>query len=115
MATLSALWESRFVAGACGIAMVLAISAAVLPYIALRSISTPLVIHFSDATGIDRVGSVWEIVEIGMLGIVIVAVNSAVVFELEKRKLIWAKFLALATLLLAALIFAGVLAIISVN
>lgn len=115
MMRFHALWKSRFVAGTCGLSFILVIIATAIPYFALSPIATPLIVHFTDATGIDRTGQIWDIMEIGILGIMMAVMNTTIAVELEKRRLIWAKFLGLGTLMLSALILIGILAIISVN
>ncbi|MDO8536789.1 MAG: hypothetical protein Q7R94_00915 [bacterium] len=83
-------------------------------YIVLHNSSVPLILHFNDM-GINQIGSFWEILWIGITGIVMAIINFGIALELEERDWFWGKVLAAGTLLLGVLIFAGLAAIISVN
>jgi hypothetical protein len=83
-------------------------------YAALHNVSGPLILHFND-TGINQIGSLWEILWIGITGIVMVIINFCIAIELEARDWFLGKLLAAETLLLGVLIFVGFAAIISVN
>jgi hypothetical protein len=82
---------------------------------ALRGINSPLILHFSDYTGINQIGGLAEIHGLGASGMVIVALNLFLARQLQGTEPRWANLLAATTLFLAALLFTALAAIISVN
>jgi hypothetical protein len=84
-------------------------------WLTLRGIRTPLILHFSDYTGISQIGGLAEVHGLGATGVVIVGLNFAVALQLRAHAPRWAWILAGATLFLAALLFTALAAIISVN
>ena len=84
-------------------------------YFALREIKLPLIIHFSNITGINQVGYFWDLAKVGIFGIIVVAVNFLISVELEKRDKFLGKLTSAVTLFLSILIFVYFMAIISVN
>ncbi len=84
-------------------------------YVALRGISQPLIIHFTHSGGINQVGDIRDLSNVGLLGAVIVLVNFGIAVALEERDRFLAKFVAAGTLFVAILIFIGFAAIIGVN
>ena len=84
-------------------------------YVALRGISGPVIVRFNGATGINLIGSFWNVVGFGVTGLVIVAANFFVALELEERDGFLGKLVAAETVLVAGLIFIALVAIISVN
>lgn len=84
-------------------------------YVALNSIRQPLIIHFNSESGINKIGTLWDLSQVSVMAAVIVAVNTLVGLELEKRSAFWGKFTAAATLFFAVLIFIGFAVIIGAN
>lgn len=84
-------------------------------YFSLKEAQGPLIMHFSNLSGISQIGSVWNILSLGFVAIVAILFNSLMVFELEERDAFLGKFLVAGTLFFAILIFIGFAAIISVN
>ena len=82
---------------------------------ALKGIVGPLILHFSDYTGINQIGGMGEIHGLGATGAVIVGVNFILAKALRPTEPRWAKLLAACTLFAAALLFTALAAIISVN
>jgi len=97
------------------LSFILVASGTVWVYVALRGIRGPLILHFSNLFGIDQIGALWDLLKMGMLGIVIVLVNFVIALELEEQDWFLGKLLAGATVFLGLLIFIGFAAIISVN
>ena len=84
-------------------------------WLALRGVHGPLIIHFSDYSGINQIGGMGEVHGIGATGVVIAAANFFVARALRARDPRWAKGFGIATLFVCALLFTGLAAIISVN
>jgi len=84
-------------------------------YFTLREIELPLVIHFSNITGINQVGYSWDLAKVGIFGILVVVINFLISVELEKRDKFLGKLTSAFTLFLSILIFVYFMAIISVN
>ncbi len=84
-------------------------------YFSLRNASGPVVIHFNDIAGINRIGSFWDVVGIGVTGLAIVVLNLFIALEFEKRDRFWGKLAAAFTVVVSILIFIALAAIISVN
>ena len=82
---------------------------------ALGGIQGPLILHFSDYTGINQIGGMADIHGIGATGLMVIIVNFVLVRALRAGELRWAKLLAGTTLFMAALLFMALAAIISVN
>ncbi len=86
-----------------------------LAYFRLRHIEEPLILHFSDYTGINQIGSALELGVMGGIGLIIWAVNMLLAAALEARILFLARVTAYATLMMAILLFFAFMAIMSVN
>lgn len=84
-------------------------------WLALRDIRSPLILHFSDYTGINQIGGMAEIHGLGATGAVIVVLNFFLARSLHGPEPRWAKLIAGSTLFLAILLFTALAAIISVN
>ena|SRR3989344_8711514 len=84
-------------------------------YFSLAPIAEPLILHWSEYTGIDRIGSVFDLALVAATGLVLWLVNLAFALALEKRDRLLGKIVALGTLFMAALLFLAFVAIISVN
>ena len=80
-----------------------------------RASQALLILHFNDLSGITALGSVGKVMRVGILGLVVVGMNTAIAFEFEQRRSFLGKFLAGATLLFAALLFIAFAAIIKAN
>jgi len=84
-------------------------------YGAFRIVKGPLILHFDDLFGIDRIGGLGELLGMGVVGLVIVLTNFSIALVLDDRDWFLGKFLAAATVFLGILIFIGFAAIISAN
>ncbi|OGY98449.1 MAG: hypothetical protein A2855_00025 [Candidatus Liptonbacteria bacterium RIFCSPHIGHO2_01_FULL_57_28] len=104
-----------FFYGCFALAAVFAAAGWLWAWFVLRTIDGPLILHFSDYTGINQIGGLAEIHGVGATGVVIVALNYFLARQLQAGEPRWAKLLAGTTLFLAVLLFAALAAIISVN
>lgn len=107
--------RSIFFYGAFAAAALFATGGWLWAWFVLRAIRTPLILHFSDYTGINQIGGMAEVHGLGATGLVVVAVNFVLALQLRAREARWAWVLAGSTLFLAALLFTALAAIISVN
>lgn len=82
---------------------------------ALSGIHSPLILHFSDYTGINQIGGMADIHGLGATGAVMIFLNFILARTLRPKEPRWAKLLSGATLFLAVLLFMALAAIISVN
>lgn len=112
---LKRMVKYRAVSIACGISALFVISGWLWAHLALRGLDHPLIIHYASGRGIDATGSVGNLAQIGVLGIVIVLVNFALALELETRDRFLGKLVAAGALFFSILIFIAFAAIISVN
>lgn len=108
-------WRYKAVSLLCFGAMVLVAGGVVWAFFSLRSAGGSLIVHYNDFQGINRVGGVGDIIEIGILGLVIIVLNFLLSLELERRDSVLGKIVAASSLFLSVLIFIGFAAIISVN
>src|SRR3989344_8313952 len=83
-------------------------------FAALRGISQPLIIHFTSVSGINQIGGLRDLANIGLLGGVIILVNFYIALRIEERDRFLGKFLAAGTVFISILIFIGFAAIIGV-
>ncbi|MFH1246352.1 MAG: hypothetical protein V1489_01065 [Candidatus Liptonbacteria bacterium] len=107
--------ERRNVSFIFAVSFLLVASGFAWAYSALRSLQTPIILHFSNITGIDRIGGIEDVIEYGIFGMCVVLVNAAVGIALEPRDNFLSKTIALATLVMAILLFILFAVIISVN
>ncbi len=77
--------------------------------------ANPLILHFDDLAGITHVGGTANLAILGVFGMVVVAVNTAIARELDGRNRIWSRFLTALTLVFAVLLFIAFAAIMNVN
>ncbi|MBM3257393.1 MAG: hypothetical protein FJY98_03685 [Candidatus Liptonbacteria bacterium] len=84
-------------------------------YMVLRDISQPLIIHFTEKTGITEVGTLGYILMNGGFWVLFLLVNSAIAAALLDRKHYLGMFLVGSTFFFAILIFIWFAAIIHVN
>ncbi|MBI2623349.1 MAG: hypothetical protein HYW65_02125 [Candidatus Liptonbacteria bacterium] len=84
-------------------------------YFALRGIAQPLIIHFTERSGITEVGALSSVLLYGVFGLVVCIVNTAIAVPLLTRIRFLGHLLAGATFLVSVLIFIWFAAIISVN
>jgi hypothetical protein len=84
-------------------------------WLALRGIQSPLILHFSDYTGINQIGGMAQVHGLGITGAVIVGLNLLLARALQEHESRWARILAGATLFVSILLFMALAAIISVN
>lgn len=107
--------QNIFFYGSFAVSVLLAAGGWLWAWVALRGINSPLILHFSDYTGINQIGGLTEVHGLGATGLVIVILNFLLARSLHSREPRWAKLLAAATLFIAALLFTALAAIISVN
>lgn len=84
-------------------------------WLALGSIQSPLILHFSEYTGINQIGNMADIHGLGATGVVMMLLDFVLALALRGREPRWSKVLAGAALFLGALLFMALAAIISVN
>jgi hypothetical protein len=77
--------------------------------------SGSLIMRFNDMQGITALGGFDGLVLMGILGIIIVVINFFIALELEARDNVLGKIVAVATLIMAILLFLAFAAIIRVN
>ena len=107
--------EDLFLYGSFALSALFAIGGWVWAWLALRGIQTPLILHFSDYTGINQTGGIGEIHGLGATAVIIVGLNFFLARSLAEHDPRWARALAGATLFVAVLLFTALAAIISVN
>jgi len=81
----------------------------------LRKSGQPLILHFNNLAGINQVGSLRDLVPIGVFSLALVIISFFIGLDLEEKDWFLGKLLAGATFTMSALIFIGFAAIISVN
>jgi hypothetical protein len=94
---------------------ILVFGGTVWAYVVLHSFSQPLILHFSEYSGITKIGSVSDVMGFGVFGLLLVALNFFLAINLQERERLLGKILTGATIFLAILIFIALSAIISVN
>ena len=75
----------------------------------------PFILHFNDIDGITRVGTLRNLVWMGVLGVIMVIMNFFIAIALEERDKVLGKIVAAVTLAAVVLLFIGFVAILSVN
>ncbi len=105
----------RFVSILSGISLALVLGGIGWLYFAVRGIGTSLVLHFDDLHGITQTGGLGTFFAVGIFGLIVVCLNSAIALELEARTPFFGKFTAIITFVFAVLLFIGFSAIIGVN
>ena len=95
----------------------LSLSGFLWAYFSLRKIGAagPLILHFNDIQGITQVGGLSTILFMGILGIIITAMNGIIALAFDERDALLGKMMAGLTLALALLLFLAFASIISVN
>lgn len=107
--------EHKLVSALCAAAMLFVLGGMLWSYLAFRNITSPLVLHWTEGVGITQVGGLSQPMGAGLVGIVMVLINSVLAFELESRDPWLGKIVAAMTLVAAVLLFIAAAAIISVN
>lgn len=97
------------------IGLVLVLGGWVWAYEALKAIHQTLIIHFNNYAGIDQVGSVANLIPIGVFGIVLTFVNWFISLSLMRTAPTLGKVMTFITLFFDVLIFIVFAAIIGVN
>ena len=116
MRMIEKIIKHRIVSGVCFAAFFVVCAGFLMAYLGLREIgSGPLVIHFNDMSGITKVGDIWDIILIGIWGIVITSINFFIAIELEERERFLGKVVAGASLVFAVLLFISFAAILNIN
>jgi len=82
---------------------------------ALWNVSQSIVLHFNSYIGINHLGSLWQVVALGIFCLVILGINAVVAFALAERLSLWAEIIAWANIFFALLLFIAFQVIISVN
>ncbi|MBI2889099.1 MAG: hypothetical protein HYY10_04210 [Candidatus Liptonbacteria bacterium] len=98
-----------------GASVVLPIAGMVWAYFALRGINQPLIVHFTEHTGITEVGTLSYVLFLGAFWAFASFVNIAIGIPLLKRDAFLGYFLTGASFCLSILIFIWFAAIIHVN
>jgi len=105
-----------------GVSMVLVLSSWLWAMIALRSVKPTIVFHWVTDGGTSRITQIVLTKDIpeylGLVGgsaFLLVLINGWIALLFEERHWFWGKFLAGATIVIAALIFIGFIAIIRIN
>lgn len=109
------LLRYKWLLGSCLASIVLVVGGFVFGYAVLSKISQPIVIHFNDYVGINQIGNTRNLVFVGVLGLVMVVIDSWIAFTLVKREPFLGNIFGGMTLFLALLLFMGIMAIINVN
>ncbi len=84
-------------------------------YVATKDIKGPIIVHFNNVTGIDHIGSFYDLLMIGITSVVVVLINFFLALELQDRDRFLSKIVTATTLFLSILIFITFAAIIAVN
>ena len=84
-------------------------------YFDLRTISDPLIIHYSQEVGIDQVGYAGDLAKVGIFGIVVILINFLIAVEVEQKERFLGRLTSGVTFLLGLLIFIYFAAIMGVN
>ncbi len=107
--------KHKIVAIVGGASLVLTTGGWLWSWLVLRHVRQPLILHFNNLVGIDKIGSASDLSVLGVFGFLAVLVNTLLALELDDRDWFWGKFLITVTAGLAALLFMAFAAIISVN
>ena len=107
--------QHRLAAGLLAVSLILVLSGMVWIYFSLRGISQPLIIHFTEKTGITEVGTLGTVLWNGGFWVLLILVNIAIAVPLLDRERFLGMFFVWSTFLIAALIFIWFAAIIHVN
>lgn len=105
----------RIVSGAFLASVFLIVGGWLWAFFALRKDTQPLILHFSDAVGINQIGGLGDLSAVAVFALAAVTLDFVIALELEERGAFLGKLLAVGGLFLAILIFIGFTAIISVN
>jgi hypothetical protein len=107
--------DNRFLTSLLGASFILLIAALVASYVKLAAIEEPLILHWSEYTGINQIGSFADLALLVSTGLIMWGVNCALAFTLDSRQALLGKIVALGTLFVSALLFLAFMAIIAVN
>lgn len=99
----------------CALSVALVLAGWLWAYVVLGDLDAPIIIHFTNTSGIDRIGTFSELNEIAFLGMLMVLIDSIITFVLWDRNRALAIYSLIFGLVLALLIFISFAAIISVN
>ena len=105
----------KFVSILSGVSLLFVLAGTGWAYFATRGITMPLILHFDDLRGVTQTGGFPTLLAAGILGLIVVLLNSVIALELESRTSFFGKFIAVLTLAFAILLFIGFSAIIGVN
>ncbi len=109
------LLQHRIPAAFLGASLIFPIGGMLWTYFALRSISQPLIVHFTERTGITEVGTLSYVLVLGLFWVLVCLVNAAIAVPLLDRDAFLGRFLTGANFCLSILIFIWFAAIIHVN
>lgn len=107
--------EHRIISAAFLTGFILIVAGWLRAYFTLRNVSQPLIVHFSNAAGINQIGGMKDLAAVAIFALVLLALDFLLSLELDERDPFLGKITAAAGLFLAILIFIGFSAIISVN
>lgn len=111
----SKLWERQGIALAFGASLALVAAGWLWAHIRLQDLGTPLILHFSSLSGIDRIGTFTDLSAQAFLGVVLVLTNAVIGLALQPRDRFLARIVAASTFAMSCLLFILLAVIISVN
>jgi len=97
------------------ISVIFIVGGCIWAIIILGGISEPLIIHYSQSSGIDRIGGLGTLIGIAVLGLIMAIVDFFISLELEKKNILFSRLTSLVGLFVGFLIFIYFAAIISIN
>lgn len=112
---LSKVLEHKWISLSSLLSLGLVVGGWIWVVISLRGITQPLIIHFNDYVGINRIGGLKDVSSLAIFGVIAVILNFLMALEFEDRDWFWGKLLALVSVLVAGLIFISFVVIINVN
>jgi len=113
--TVGWIARHRSAAAILAVSLILVVAGLGWAYLSLRGISQPLIIHFTEKTGITEVGNLNFILWSGAFWVLLMLVNTAIAVPLLDRHRFLGMFLIWGTFCVAILIFIWFAAIIHVN
>ncbi len=108
--------KHKVVGGACCTAIGIVLAGLLMAYFGLWDAGNgPLIIHFNDMNGITNIGNLWDIILMGILGLIVTFINFFIAMELEERDRFLGKVVAAASVMFAVLLFISFAAILNIN
>lgn len=109
------LRKEKWFVGVFTVSALLIVGGWIWALVALRHVSSPLVLHFNADIGISQIGELWNICAIALIALIAVTVDAVIGFALLARERFIAWLVAAAALSFSVLIFIALAAIISFN